>query len=307
MKMNGTQENTKAEHGSNQLTLRKKQNSEQEAEEMLLNKDFAVAKNLTTEVAGDVKKRVYCSCPCGLRPFHLMNGITDGVEYEPTPWEEFANFFTHFIPAILSICATFYMFKEVNTHREMISASIYGGCLFLLFSISSSYHLTGFLWGKDNNLNRVFQKMDHTIIFTFIAASYTPWTILIDIGDHNVFGKAVATFIWAFAVFGTLKSCISSFLPNLSSMLLYLSMGWVSLIYMTVLIYKVNTGSMTTELKLFRSVAELAGGGLLYSGGTIIFQMDGRLPFAHAIWHLFVAAAAAVHLHAVYTYVMILE
>jgi monocyte-to-macrophage differentiation protein len=263
------------------------------------------------EAAGNIEKKVtplYYRCPCGFASIHLMNKMADDSDYRPAMLEELANVLTHFIPAVLSVFAVYYMFQTViTTKREAISASIYGGCCTLLFAISSSYHLTGLIWGKDNKLNRVFQKMDHTIIFTFIAASYTPWTILIDIGSNNSIGKAVTTFIWTFALFGTMKSCLSNFLPNVSSLFLYLTMGWVSVIYIGIIVYMRSTGLLITELQFSESMIEVGIGGLLYSLGTIVFQLDGRIPFAHAIWHCFVAAAAGFQMHAVHSYLMILE
>jgi len=141
----------------------------------------------------------------------------------------------------------------------------------------------------------------------FIAASCTPWCILIDIGSENTIGKTAVSCIWAFAVFGTLKSFVTEFFPFLSRIALYLLMSWVSLMYFGIICYLSISGSLVTELAIGQSLMELVAGVLIYGIGLLIFGLDGRVPFAHAIWHCFVVAAAGFHVHAVCRYLMILE
>lgn len=237
---------------------------------------------------------------------HIMNGNLDGEEYVPSTIEEVANTITHLIPALLSIIILPSLFKMVaNTERELLSAQIYGGCCTLLFSISTLYHLSGIVFGKETPVNNFFLKLDMTAIFAFIAASYTPWGLLIDVGQDNVYGRSMITFIWLFALFGTFKNLLG-ILPNIPSLYVYLGMGWISAIYLLVLIGMILGGKLH-PLPSMWGIAEIFLGGFLYNIGTVVFKMDGKLPFAHAIWHIFVALAAAVHLHAVIEHVMCLE
>lgn len=54
-------------------------------------------------------------------------------------------------------------------------------------------------------------------------------------------------------------------------------------------------------------VCELAVGGVFYVVGVVFFKSDGLVPFAHAIWHLFVAAGASVHYYAIWRYLYLPE
>lgn len=52
-------------------------------------------------------------------------------------------------------------------------------------------------------------------------------------------------------------------------------------------------------------MAELKLGGIIYVLGVVFFKLDGRVPLAHAIWHLFVVLAAFIHYYAVLTYLIL--
>jgi len=251
------------------------------------------------------RKKYYTRCPCGIH-LHVMNGNIDGEEYVPSTLEELANVITHFIPAVLSFVILPSVFKLVaNTPREQFSAYIYGGCCTLLFSVSTLYHMSGLIFGKESKVNEFFLKLDMTTIFAFIAASYTPWGLLIDVGADNVYGRSMITFIWLFAVLGTLKNLVG-ILPNVPSLYVYLGMGWMSAVYIIALVV-LTMGNFIEKSPNMWGIAEIFIGGLLYNIGTMVFKMDGKLPFAHAIWHIFVVLAAATHLHAVIVHVMCLE
>jgi channel protein (hemolysin III family) len=252
-------------------------------------------------------RKYYMRCPCGMS-LHVMN-TAHGDNYTPTKIEEVANVVTHFIPAIIAIFSLYYMLTTVvDTTREAISAVIYGGCCILLFSISSLYHLSGLLVGYGVRVNKWLQKMDHTIIYAFIASTYTPWLVLVDfvIVGFSV-SKSFTIVIWAIAVFGLAKSVLD-IVPSLKSLFIYLFMGWISIVYIGLFAALLYFGIITTNLNLWWAGIELLAGGLLYSiGAMVFFRLDGSIPFAHSIWHLFTVAAAAFHFHAIFKYVMSLE
>jgi monocyte-to-macrophage differentiation protein len=268
--------------------------------------DECVIEKQQIEATEQKKKQYYVRCPCGLGHMHVMNHATEGEEYHPTALEEFANVITHLIPAILSITVLPKLFStSVNTPRESLTAFIYGGCWTLLFTVSSMYHMTGLVFGKIHWMNSLFLKLDMTTIYAFIAASYTPWCLLIDVGSDNIYGRTMMTIVWMFALLGTMKNLVGLF-PNFSSLYFYLAMGWFCACYILVLTYLQINSSLFPSVSLW-AIGEIFIGGLLYNLGTVIYRMDGKLPFAHAIWHIFVFAAASVHMHAVIIYLMALE
>jgi hemolysin III len=136
----------------------------------------------------------------------MMNPVT-GEEYIPTTVEQIANTVTHGIPAIFAVVALVFMLVYVvDTPLEALVAWIYGICMILLFSVSSLYHLFTLTHTMDHKLAQFFQTFDHAAIYIFIAASYTPWLLLLEIGANGWIGQLFCLFVWGIAVFGVVKS-----------------------------------------------------------------------------------------------------
>jgi hemolysin III len=99
--------------------------------------------------------------------------------------------------------------------------------------------------------------------------------------------------IWGLAVFGVVfKICYGERYPRVSLMT-YLSMGWLILIAGTEMIARVPLEGLVL----------LAAGGLVYTVGTLFFIWD-RMPYNHAVWHLFVMGGSVCHFFAIYGYVI---
>jgi channel protein (hemolysin III family) len=261
--------------------------------------------NTTTTTTIKENKKYYARCMCGM-PLHLMNSMGSNGEYEPSTLEEIANVVTHAIPALSAVFAMVYMLSTVaNTTREVVSAVIFGTALILLYTVSSLYHASGLWSGKMSAITKIWQKFDHLMIFIFIAASYTPWLMLVDVGYKNTYGLIALAIVWAVGIFGIVKT-VANLFPNQNVLILYLAMGWIAVIYFVLIIVLVYFDSFASSLSIW-CVVELLAGGVLYSVGTVFFSLDGKLPFAHAIWHLFIVAASVCHLHAIHVYAMSLE
>lgn len=256
------------------------------------------------------EKRFY-KCPCGFGGFHLMSEAPIGEEqtYNPSKVEELANTLTHFIPAVLAIFVMMHMIygsMVANTAREIFSTYVYIGCCTVLFLVSSTYHFCSFLFGFESKITQFCRKCDYSIIFAFIASSYTPWLLCLDIGAENIVGRVAITIVWMIAVFGVVKHLTNMF-PDQNVLFLYLVMGWISVFYVAILLYQMYLGYMVTQLNILWCLIWVMGGGVVYSAGTTLWKLDGILPFAHAIWHLAVVVAAGMHIYAVNRYLMILE
>ena len=127
---------------------------------------------------------------------------------------------------------------------------------------------------------KVFQKIDHSAIYLLIAGTYTP--ILLLVVPHPI-SIILLAMIWYLAITGVVFSCITLKYKHLS-VGLYLLMGWVSLFLFWVI--------WTNSSHL--AVYYLLGGGILYSIGCIFYLLK-KIPYMHAVWHLFVLGGAICH------------
>jgi len=200
--------------------------------------------------------------------------------------EEMANVVTHALGAVLSIAALFGMiFSSCETTVEIVSASIFGGSLILLYGFSTLYHASTSLRSK-----KLLQSLDHACIYLLIAGSYTP-VMLISL--RGPWGWTILIIVWFMALAGII---IKTLLPRRKdhriSTALYIAMGWLVLFVMGPLVRALPAAG----------VAWLVAGGLTYTLGVIFFAWK-KLPYHHAIWHLFVLGGSACHVAAIWLYV----
>ncbi|NQZ06372.1 MAG: hemolysin III family protein [Algicola sp.] len=204
--------------------------------------------------------------------------------------EEWINSITHGIGVIASIVGLVFLlrpFGETLTLAQWGSYAIYGSSLILLFLASSIYHGV-----QKQRLKRIFKMVDHCAIYLLIAGSYTP-LLLLTIGGELAY--IVLWVIWSVAVVGILfKLKFGSRFEKLSLMT-YLGMGWCSIFIIYELWQKLPAGGF----------ALLIAGGLTYSLGTV-FYANEKIPYNHAIWHLFVLGGASCHYFMVLFYVPVL-
>lgn len=202
--------------------------------------------------------------------------------------EELANTITHAIATALSITGLVFMVifsvKYGDTYH-IVSSAIYGASLILLYTSSTLYHLIPHI-----PLKKVFQKLDHAMIYILIAGSYTPYTL---VSLRGPWGWSIFGTVWGLALIGL---ALELFLPRRIrwlSLSLYLSLGWMAVLVAKPLIDNIDTGGLVL----------LVSGGLFYSFG-VIFYVWKSLYFQHAIWHLFVIAGSLCHFFSIFFYVI---
>ncbi|KAL0484648.1 Mmd [Acrasis kona] len=211
--------------------------------------------------------------------------------YTPTTIEHIMNCLTHAIPALISIYGLYALVKEAEDRPvEKFIAWIYGVTLIMLFSISTVYHISNLI-EKLKQFTPILQKLDHAVIFIFIAASYTPWLMLTDLGSSNMLGKWFVVLVWFIAVIGTFRFLFARSHPQF----LLLALGWIVVLL---------ANPIYNSKVPFYAMLEVLLGGLFYSFGAILLNMDGIVPFSHALWHIMTTAAAAFHYHSIYTYLI---
>ena len=201
--------------------------------------------------------------------------------------EEVASLLTHSAGVLFSITALVVMLVlAAGDAVKTVSAAVFGVSLVLLYSSSSLYHFfTSPRWKAR------FQALDHACIYILIAGSYTPITLITLKGG---WGWSLFAAVWAMAIGGV---CMKVFSKGKKdhwlSTALYLLMGWLIVLAF---------GPLLREMPV-AGVAWLAAGGLAYSLGVVFFAWR-RLPFNHAIWHLFVLAGSVCHVLAVCLFVL---
>lgn len=202
--------------------------------------------------------------------------------------EEIANGITHGIGAVLSVAGLTLMVLLAVTQGDMAritSALVYGMSLILLFVTSTLYHSF-----QSPRIKSIFQILDHCAIYLLIAGTYTP-VLLISL--RGAWGYSLMAIIWSLALFGIFfKVLWREQFPKLS-LLLYILMGWLIIVASTQMFANIPTGGLVLLLM----------GGVIYTAGTLFFVWD-RIPYNHAIWHLFVLGGSICHFLAIYRYVM---
>jgi len=221
---------------------------------------------------------------------HFKNKHISEVEDWAHAWilgDEWANILTHGLGLILSLLGFFFLiFLSLNSDDpwKLVSFTIYGGSLVLLYSASTIYHFI-----KTPRLKKTFRIIDHCAIYLLIAGSYTPFTLM---PLKGIYGWVLFGAIWSLACLGIfLKSFYMHRFKKFSTML-YLLMGWLAIIAAEPLINNFP----------YKGLIWLVSGGLLYTLGVFFFVMDKR-KFYHAIWHVFVIAGSTCHYFAILLYI----
>jgi hemolysin III len=162
---------------------------------------------------------------------------------------------------------------------------VFVATLVLLYVASTLYHAVHHPVAKAR-----LKVLDHCAIFLLIAGTYTPFTLL---GLGGGWGWSLFAAIWTLAVLGVVLKLFFTGRFRRTSTALYLAMGWLAL---------VAIGPLARSLESW-TLGLLLAGGVVYSAGTLFYHSD-RVPYAHAIWHLFVLAASTLHFAAVATLIL---
>ncbi len=202
--------------------------------------------------------------------------------------EEVWHSITHGIGFFLSIVALSILVAFASIKGsviDIVSVSIYGTTLIILYGSSTLYHAI-----THTEVKRLLQKFDHSAIYFLIAGTYTP-LLLVTIG--GVEGWTIFAIEWSIALVGiTLKFLYPSRFEVLS-LVAYVIMGWL-----VVVIFDTFKSSID-PIGFWLIVA----GGVAYTGG-IIFYVKDNISYFHTIWHLFVMLGSGLHFFAVLLYVV---
>lgn len=202
--------------------------------------------------------------------------------------EELANGITHGIGLALSVVGltTLVVLSIMHgTAWHIAGCTTFGVTLVLLYAASTLYHSL-----RAPRLKRTLKILDHAAIYLLIAGTYTPFTL---VNLRGFWGWTLFALVWTLSVFGITWKLFHVDRFQLVSTLVYIGMGWLVLIAAKPLIAAVPLTGLIW----------LAAGGLFYTGGSVFLGLK-RVPYSHAIWHVFVLAGSICHYFAVMFYVL---
>jgi hemolysin III len=198
------------------------------------------------------------------------------------------NGYTHLAGTMLAAAGAIALVSLAAVRGDpvrIVSFSVYGTTLCLLFLVSTLYH------SSQGRAKNVLRKLDYVAIYLVIAGTWTPFALVALKGDWSwtLFGA-----VWGLAAIGIVQELwIARGTHRLTSVAIYLLMGWIALLALAPLV----------EALTWSGLAWLVAGGLVYTVGIVFYLYDERFRHWHGIWHLFVLAGSATHYAAIVKFI----
>ena len=202
--------------------------------------------------------------------------------------EELVNSLTHGTGALLSAAGlgVLVVLACLNgTALHIVSCSIYGATLVLLYTASTLYHSV-----RSPRLKQAFRVVDRSCIYLLIAGTYTPFTLVTLRGG---WGWTMFSLVWVLAAAGIVFQLLFVNRFKILSAVAYLLMGWLAVFAIKPLVEALPAGGF----------AWLLAGGIVYTLGALVYLFR-KLPYNHAIWHFFVLGGSACHYVCILLYVV---
>ena len=198
--------------------------------------------------------------------------------------EEIFSAITHGIGIILGIIGLIFLLnfagKNGNILKE-VGFAVFGISVIISYLVSTLYHSLSF-----TKAHKVFKILDHCSIYLLIAGTYTPFALIVLKGQSGI---ALFSIVWAFAILGIILKTLYVHRFMKLSLVLYLFMGWLVVFQAKPLLRVLPP----------QGIFFLVLGGLFYTFG-VIFYLSKKLPFHHAIWHIFVLCGSISHFFALF-------
>lgn len=196
---------------------------------------------------------------------------------------DLANSIIHGVGTVLAVAGLVLLvvFASLRaTAWHIVSCSIYGTTLVLLYTSSTLYHSF-----RSPRVKKVLRSIDHASIYLLIAGSYTPFTLGV---MRGTWGWTLFGIVWGLAAVGILAKTTLGVRFHLASTLMYLAMGWIGVVAARPLMHALTS----------HEIAWIIAGGLAYTAGVPFYLWKSRR-YTHAAWHVFVLAGVACHFVAV--------
>ena len=198
------------------------------------------------------------------------------------------NSITHLVGPLMAVAGTAVIVTlaaQRGGPLAVVAISIYGAMLITMYVSSTLYH------SVRGPAKKVFHVFDHCAIYLLIGGTYTPFTLLTLRGPVGwwLFG-----IIWTLAAIGIIKDVLFRGRGRITSVVLYILMGWLVVVAM---------GPLRQNLPE-AGVVLLAIGGFVYTAGVVFYALTNRVAHTHGMWHLCVMGGSICHYLVVYRYVL---
>ena len=199
--------------------------------------------------------------------------------------EEFLNIVTHGFGLVLSLIAFPYILQKAFSYPQVwmtVSLIIYGASLMVLFLASTLYHASNH--PKKRKQLKIF---DHAAIYVLIAGSYSPFCL---VALNSNLGWYMFIAVWLFALIGVILKLFFTGKYDKISTLMYVLMGWQVVIFINPLMDTLSPNGLYF----------LITGGVFYTIGAGLYLLD-KIPYNHAVFHVFVLLGGLSHFISIYT------
>lgn len=219
----------------------------------------------------------------GMKTFDLHSRL---VHYSDR--EQLVNRCTHGFGAVAGLFGAIALIMLASRQHDsyrVVSSCIYGISMVTFYCLSTAYHSV-----RTPSLRYIFRIIDHASIYLMIAGSYTPFALVTMRGPWGwwLFGT-----VWGLGTVGAVMKIFTIHRLRFIGPMLYIALGWI-----VVIALKPLSAALPADGLLL-----LFAGGVAYTAGVIFYLWD-RLPYNHAIWHLFVLTGSACHFCSIYYYVI---
>ena len=202
--------------------------------------------------------------------------------------EEIMNMVTHIAGGGLALAAAVPLLWKATGAAQVICALIYSLAMVCVYTMSSIYHGLNAGTGK-----KVLQVLDHCAIYLLIAGTYTPITVCGFAPVYPGIGWGLTALQWALAALAVTLTAIDLHKFKVFSMICYIAMGW------SIIFFLPQTVAVMTNA----GFAWLLAGGIAYTVGAVLFGLGKKLPWMHAVFHIFVILGSVFQYVAIIGYV----
>ena len=203
--------------------------------------------------------------------------------------EEFANCLTHGGGLLLSLVAAYIVIDRL---AETTSGVLRVGCWVYALGMVAVYAASTLSHAFENPIKRhYFRRLDQGVIFIFITASFTPFSIAF---LHDTIWWVLLAIMWAIALVGFCSKLFWGYRVEATAITHYLALGWLPVAATKPILEALPTAGV------FWCIV----GGLFYTVGTLFLALDSKVRYFHAVWHVFVIVGSYCHFLVIIDYVI---